>query len=90
MASTFERNPRVEGAPLNEETILLDPESAKFFMLNQTCSFIWEHLSNPATAESLAGELCKSFDNVALADALSDVRTTLAEMLSLELVITRD
>jgi hypothetical protein len=88
MASMFQRHPKVEGAPLNDETILLDPDSAKFFMLNRTCAFIWERLSKPATAESLARELCMSFDNVTHDDALNDVRATLKEMLSLELVVT--
>ena len=90
MARTFQRNPKVEGAPLNEEAILLDPATSKFFMLNSTCSFIWDRLVTPATAESLATELCKSFDNVAQADALSDVRTTLDEMVSLDLVLASE
>ena len=90
MNHTFRRNQRVEGAPLNEEAILLDPATSKFFMLNRTSSFIWERLSVPATAESLAGEICKSFDNVAPADALNDVRATLDEMLSMGLVVTND
>lgn len=87
MERTFKRHPRVEGAPLNDEAILLHPATSKFFMLNHTSSFLWEHLSAPATAESLAGEICKSYDNVAPADALRDVRAALDEMLSLELVV---
>ena len=90
MNRTFQRNNRVEAAPLNEEAILLDRTTSKFFMLNRTGSFIWERLSTPTTAESLAGEICKSFENVAPADALNDVRATLDEMLSMELVIAND
>lgn len=90
MDRTFQRNPRVEAAPLNEEAILLDPATSKFFMLNRTSSFIWERLSTPSTAESLANEICKSFDNVAMPDALNDVRAALEEMLSMGLVVTND
>lgn len=90
MDRTFKRNPRVEAAPLNEEAILLDPATSKFFMLNSTSSFIWERLSTPNTAESLAGEICKSFDNVAMPDALNDVRATLDEMLTMGLVVTNE
>lgn len=90
MNRTFQRNPRVEAAPLNEEAILLDPATSKFFMLNSTSSFIWERLSMPATADSLAGEICKSFDKIAMPDALNDVRAALDEMLSMELVVAND
>ena len=90
MDRTFQRNQGVEAAPLNDEAILLDPSTSKFFMLNRTSSFIWERLATPSTAESLAGEICKCFDNVALPDALNDVRTTLDEMLSMGLIFTKD
>lgn len=90
MNRTFQRNQRIEGAPLNTEAILFDPTSTKFFMLNRTSSFIWERLSTPATAESLTSDICKSFDNIAHADALNDVRTALDEMLSMELVVAND
>ena len=88
MELTFTRNPRMEAAPLNEEAILLDPATSKFFMLNRTGAFIWERLATPSTAESLAGEICNNFENVAPAKALTDVRATLDEMVSMELVVS--
>ena len=87
MSQTFQRNPQVEGTPLNDEAILLNPATAKFFMLNRTSSFIWDRLSRPTTAETLAAQICENFDNISLADALTDVTTTLDQMLSLELVV---
>jgi hypothetical protein len=90
MNRTFHRNQRIEAAPLNEEAILFDPASSKFFMLNRTSSFIWDRLSSPATAETLAGDICKSFGNVTQSDALNDVRTALDEMVSMELVVASD
>ena len=90
MDRTFQKNPKVEAAPLNEEAILFDPTSSKFFMLNRTSSFIWERLSAPKTAELLAGELCNSFEDVEMAQALKDVRATLDQMLSMDLVVVAD
>lgn len=90
MSRTLQQNPRVEAAPLNDEGILFDPTTSKFFQLNRTSAFIWERLSKPTTAETLAEEICRSFGNVGLADALKDVQTTLDEMLSMELVVTKD
>lgn len=80
----------MEAAPLNDEAILFDPANSKFFLLNRTSSFIWDRLATPATAEALAGEICKAFDDVAPTDVQNDVRTTLDQMLSMELVVTKD
>lgn len=90
MDRTFEKNPNVEAAPLNEEAILFDPATSKFFMLNRTSSFIWERLTTPMTAKSLADELCKSFDQVQAADALNDVRAVLDQMVSMDLIVAKD
>jgi len=87
MSTTFLRNARVEAAPLNDEAILFDPQSSKFFMLNRTSAFIWERLSSPTTAESLATELCAHFDSATPADVAKDVHRALEDMLSMELVI---
>jgi hypothetical protein len=90
MNRMFQQNPRVEAAPLNEEAILFDPTGSKFFMLNSTSSFIWGRLTSPSTAESLASDICKHFDNIAPADAMKDVQSTLEQMLSMELVVVKD
>lgn len=90
MVRTYERNQGVEAAPLNDEAILLDPTTSKFFMLNRTSSFIWDRLSAPTTVEALAGEICNRFNDVALPNALSDVRATLDEMLAMGLIVAKD
>src|SRR5262249_39623808 len=64
MNRTFQRTPQVESAPLNDEAILLNPTTSSFFMLNRTSSFIWDQLSKPTTAESLADQICETFDDI--------------------------
>jgi len=86
MSQTYRRNTAVEAAPLNDEAILLEPEVSKFYLLNRTSSFLWERLSEPATAEALASEVCKTFDDIAQGDALRDVQIALEEMVSMKLV----
>lgn len=86
----FKRNPKTEMASLNEEAMLFDAEKSQFFHLNQTASFLWSQLSEPSTAEQLAGELCKSFDGVGLSDALRDVQETLGQMLSQGIIIVAE
>ena len=87
MVHTYVRNQAIEAAPLNDEAILLDPATSKFFMLNRTSSFIWDRLSTPSTAESLAGAICNSFENVEMSAALEDVQATLNEMQAAGLIV---
>ena len=83
----FHQNPIVEGAPLQDETILFHSATNKFCVLNTTSSFIWSELRKPATAEEIAERISLSFRGVTTAEALGDVDSILQEMLSLDLVV---
>jgi len=87
MGMTFERNQEVEGAPLNDEAILLEPTSSKFFMLNSTSAFVWEQLSTPATIEGIATAIVDTFADVTPETAMADVRNTVDELVSMNLVV---
>jgi hypothetical protein len=87
MGKTFKQNQEVEAAPLNEEAILLDPTSSKFFMLNSTSAFVWEQLSTPATIEGIATAIVGSFADVTPETAIADVRSTVEELVSMNLVV---
>lgn len=87
MGMTFEQNQEVEAAPLNDEAILLDPTSSKFFMLNSTSAFVWEQLSTPATIEDIATAIVGTFADVTPEAAIADVSSTLDELVSKNLVI---
>lgn len=87
MGMTFQQNQEIEAAPLNEEAILLDPASAKFFMLNSTSAFIWEQLSTPATIEGIATAMVDTFADVTLEHAVADVHNTVEELVSMNLVV---
>lgn len=89
MGMTFERNQEVEAAPLNDEAILLDPTSSKFFMLNNTSAFVWEQLSAPATIEGIATAIVGTFADVTPETAMVDVRNTVDELVSMNLVVAR-
>ncbi len=86
MEKTFQRNQEVEAAPLDEESILYDPGSSKFFMLNSTSAFIWEQLATPVTVEGIATAIGDAFEEITPEGALSDVRDTVDELVSMDLV----
>ncbi len=86
MGDLYRRKPEIESAPLDRECILYSPGANKFLHLNSTASFIWSRIGEPASAESVAGELVRSFEGVQRSDALRDVESLLTEMVSLAVV----
>lgn len=86
MSTRFQRNPAIEAAPMQDETILFDPATNTFCMLNGTAAFLWERLAAPCTAEQLAAAVCGSFDGVSEAVAEDDVRGALHEFSALRFV----
>jgi hypothetical protein len=86
MTHAFVRNSSIEMAPLQDETILLDPGQNRFCVLNRTATFMWNRLANPLTADTLAADICESFSGIAMETALSDAERTLQLFLSLKFV----
>lgn len=87
MSTVYRRSPAIEMAPLQEETILFDPQSNKFCLLNRTAAFIWNELATPASPHALGAKICESFSAVALENAVRDATGALEEMRSLNFVI---
>jgi hypothetical protein len=90
VSKLFLRSSSVEMAPLQDETILFDPQKNQFCVLNRTATFLWKELAAPVTSETLASRLCRNFGGVAPEDAQRDADRTLNEMLSLKFVSTTD
>jgi len=86
----YSRDSRIEAAPLQEETILLQPEAKTFCLLNRTATFIWNEASVPVSSESIARRLALTFDGVSPQRALSDVEATLRQLVSMGFVRTHD
>ncbi len=87
MGHRFQQRADVEFAPLQNEVILFHATSKKFCVLNSTSSFIWSQLKEPASSEEIAERLGNSFSGVTPDQAMSDVDSTLREMLALGLIV---
>lgn len=88
MVERFRQSVDIEFAPLQDEVILFHAPSNKFCVLNRTSSFIWSQLEQPATSEEIAERLEGSFSGVTTHQAMSDVDSTLREMLALGLIVS--
>jgi Coenzyme PQQ synthesis protein D (PqqD) len=87
VSTVYRRSPAIEMAPLQEETILFDPQKNKFCLLNRTASFIWNQLARPSSPDALGARICESFSGVALENAVRDASGALEEMRSLNFII---
>jgi Coenzyme PQQ synthesis protein D (PqqD) len=87
VTTLYRRSPSIEMAPLQDETILFNPEKNQFCVLNRTASFIWNHLAGPTATDHLASKICASFSGVSPAVALRDTESAVKEMLALNFVV---
>ena len=83
----YRRSASIEMAPLQDETILFNPEKKQFCVLNRTASLLWSQLANPTTIESLAAKVCESFSGVSLESAQRDAENAVQEMLALNFIV---
>ena len=87
MTTQYRRRPGVEAAPMQEETILFDPDSKRFCLLNSTAAFVWDKLQQPCTVEQVSADLCESFDGADAGAVLQDVRAALQQLKDLAFVV---
>jgi hypothetical protein len=84
--TVFNRNPKIEEAPLQGELMLFDPDSAKFYVLNRTMAFVWRRCDGYHSPEAMLESLRQEFAEVDAASADKDLRAALDELVSLGLV----
>jgi len=84
----YSQDRSVESAPLQHETILLQPQAKTFCLLNQTAAFIWNEIAAPSSAELIAQRLADAFEGVSSEQASRDVESTLWQLVSLGFVTT--
>jgi hypothetical protein len=82
----YARNVNVEEAPLQDETILLQPAAKTFCLLNRTAAFIWKEMSATYSSELIARRLRTAFEGVSTDQAVKDVRSTLQNLAALGFV----
>jgi hypothetical protein len=82
----YARNVNVEEAPLQDETILLQPAAKTFCLLNRTAAFIWREMSSTYSSELIARKLKTAFEGVSADQAVKDVKSTLQNLVALGFV----
>ena len=83
----YRRSSSIEMAPLQDETILFNPDRKQFCVLNRTASLLWSQLANATTIESLAAKVCETFSGVTPENAQRDAERAVQEMLALNFIV---
>src|SRR5207244_2463522 len=76
-----------EHAPLQGELMLFDPVNAKFFVLNETMSYVWRACDGSVSLQEIAGRLVEEYSGVETETAQRDVDSAAAELTSLGLLV---
>ncbi|MGE3525914.1 MAG: PqqD family protein [Gemmatimonadales bacterium] len=71
---------------MQQETILFDPGSNRFCLLNGTAAFLWEKLGEPATVDQLSAHVCQAYEGVDKTTASKDVTKALEELSALAII----
>jgi hypothetical protein len=83
MAVNVVRNPVIDVAPMKNESVLFQPQTNQFCLLNVTATFIWNQLEHPHSNSELAEMLCDHFDGVSSTEASQDVEQIVSKLLTL-------
>jgi hypothetical protein len=75
---------------MKNESVLFQPKTNQFCLLNATATFLWSQLDQPRSVNDLADRLCERFDGVSTAEALRDVEKLVEELRSLDCVISAE
>jgi coenzyme PQQ synthesis protein D (PqqD) len=90
MESRFIKARDLEIASLDDQSLVLQPESRRFHLLNGSAAFILSRLTEPRTASEIAGDIVAQFSGVDLAVACASVETALDGMLDAQIANIAD
>ena len=86
-ATALRRNPGIEEAPLQNELMLFDPTTSKFYVLNSTMAFLWKAIDGTSSLEQITAKAAESFDGVSPSELDADFAAAAEELRDLGLVI---
>jgi Coenzyme PQQ synthesis protein D (PqqD) len=80
MADLYQQTSEIELEQMGGETVLLNPATSQFCLLNRSAAVVWSTLKEPKSLDSVASALCGSFDGVSEAEASKDAENVIAQL----------
>jgi hypothetical protein len=86
--AVYQRNPKIEEAPLQGELMLFDPDRSKFFVLNPTMAVVWRGCDGKTSFEGMLDAIRSSFSEADGPPVETEVRNALGQLIELGLATT--
>jgi hypothetical protein len=86
MAELYQRNPKVEEAPLGGELMLFDPAKSQFFVLNSTMAYLWRSCDGQKSFDSIVASVPAAFSDAENHPVAAEMKTALDELVTLGIV----
>jgi hypothetical protein len=86
LETVLKLNPRVAGSIVNDEAVLVIPESGQVKVLNDVGSFIWANIDGILTVGEITARVCDEFE-VDQTTAEGDTLAFLSEILEMGIVL---
>lgn len=80
------KNPAIEEAPLQGELMLFDANSSKFFVLNPTMAFVWQHCDGNQSTTNILQKMMDAFSGVDPVSAEVDLTNAVEDLKSKGLI----
>jgi hypothetical protein len=86
MTDVYQRNTKVEEAPLGADLMLFDPVKSQFFVLNSTMAYLWRNCDGEKSLERIVESIPSEFAEVDTHPVASELKAALDELLALGMV----
>lgn len=87
MENRYRQNPTVESAPMRGESVLFNPRTSKFCLLNSTAALLWSKLETPQTLRELVVSIESNFESVDSNMASRDIEVALSQLLEVDCIV---
>lgn len=86
MSEIYRRNASIEESPLQGDLMLFDPDQSKFFVLNPSMAYLWQHCDGNTPLQALLDKVPETFAGALESDYADDMRVAVKDLLSMGLV----
>jgi hypothetical protein len=86
MTQLYQRNPKLEEAPLGGDLMLFDPVKSQFYVLNPTMAYLWRNCDGAKSFDRIVESIPSAFAESDAHPVATEMKAALDELLSLGMV----
>jgi hypothetical protein len=86
MTGLYQRNPKLEEAPLGADLMLYDPDKSQFYVLNRTMAYLWKNCDGTNSFDKIVEAVPNVFAEADDRPVKAEMKAALDELLSLGMI----